>query len=127
MGNTKQALIKTNQKNFFKHWMNFTRPLHGLNKTESSTIALLLYNYFELKKDISNDDLAWKLVFDYDTKLKIKEELNFKTSQSLDNLLFALRKKNIIINNKINKSYIPIIDLDQSNTFSIVYKFEINE
>ena len=126
MSNVKQALIKTNIQNFFKHWLTLTKPLHKLKPQEMNAIASLLYYYFEFKKEIQNDDLAWKLTFDYDTKHKIYAELNV-IEGSFNNTLYALRKKKIIIDNKINKSFIPILDLTTSNTYSLIFKFEIND
>lgn len=125
MSNTKQALIKTSSKNFFKHWLILTRPLHKLKPQEINTLSLLLYHYFEYKKEITNDDLAWKLTFDYDTRNKIREELNI-IEASFNNVLYSLRGKNIIKDNKINKSFIPILDLKTSNTYSLIFKFEID-
>lgn len=125
MSNTKQALIKTNIKNFFKHWLTLTKPLHKLKPQEMNAIAALLYYYFEYKKDISNDELAWKLTFDYDTKHKIYQELNV-IEGSFNNTLYSLRKKNVITDNKINKSFIPVLDLTTSNTYSLIFKFEID-
>ncbi len=127
MSNTKQALIKTNVKNFFNHWLVLTRPLHKLKQQEISVLALLLYHYFEFKKDITNDELAWKLTFDYDTKVKIKNELNIKLDQSINNILYSLRKKKIIIDQSISKSFIPNIDLNKDNNFSLIFKFEIDK
>jgi len=126
MSNTKQALIKTTSKNFFKHWLVLTQPLHKMNTQSINVTALFLYYYFEFKKEISNDDLAWKLTFDYDTKTKIKEELNISQDQVLRNMMTVLRKDKVIVDNKINKSFIPIIDLNKSNSFSLIYKFEID-
>jgi hypothetical protein len=122
--NTKQALIKTNSKNFFKHWLILTKPLHKLKSQEINVLALLLYNYFELKKQITNDDLSWKLTFDYDTKLKIRTELNI-IEASFNNVIYSLRKKKIITEGKINKSFVPILNLESSNTYSLIFKFEI--
>lgn len=126
MSNVKQALIKTNVKNFFKHWLMLTKPLHKLKPQEMNAIAALLYYYFEFKKEIQNDDLAWKLTFDYDTKHKIYKDLDI-IEGTFNNTLYALRKKKIIIDNKINKSFIPILDLTTSNTYSLIFKFEIND
>ena len=127
MSNTKQALIKTNVKNFFNHWLILTKPLHKLKPQEISVLYLLIYYYFEFKKDMTNDELAWKLTFDYDTKVKIKDELNIKVDQSITNILYSLRKKKVIVDNKVSKSFIPNIDFKTSNTFTLVYKFEIED
>lgn len=125
MSNVKQALIKTNVKNFFKHWLTLTKPLHKLKPYEISILSLLLFYYFEFKKEIQNDDLAWKLTFDYDTKHKIYDELNV-IEGTFNNTLYALRKKGIITDNKINKSFVPILNLEKDKTYSLIFKFEIN-
>ena len=125
--NAKQALIKTNEKNFFRHWLILTKPLHKLPNQKIEVVALLLHTYFNFKKEISNDDLAWKLTFDYDSKLKIKNEMGISTDQIFSNLLTTLRRDKVIINNKISKSFIPNIDLKNTNMFSLIYKFEIND
>lgn len=126
MGNVKQALIKTNVKNFFKHWLTLTKPLHKLKPQEMNALSSLLYHYFEFKKEIKNDDLAWKLTFDYDTKHKIYEELSV-IEGSFNNTLYALRKKGVIKDNKINKSFIPVLDLSKDKTYSLIFKFELND
>lgn len=125
MSNVKQALIKTNVKNFFKHWLTLTKPLHKLKQHEINILSLLLYNYFELKKTILNDDLAWKLTFDYDSKHKIYEELNISEG-SFNNALYLLRKKGVIKDNKINKSFVPVLNLEKDKTYSLIFKFEID-
>lgn len=127
MSNIKQAIIKTKEKTFFKHWLTLTEPLHKLNKKEIEVLSLFMFYYFEFKKEIANEELCWKLTFDHDIKLKILNELNLSSDQILQNILTGLRKKQIIINNKINISFIPQIDLKKSNTFSLIYKFEIND
>jgi len=127
MSNTKEAIIKTNTKNFFKYWLILTKPLHKLKQREINVLALLIYYYFEFKKEVLNDDLAWKLTFEHDTKLKIKEDLNIKLDQSITNIIYALGKKKIIVNKSINKSFMPNIDLNKDNKFSLIFKFEIND
>ncbi len=124
MTNKKQALIKTNKKDFFKYWLLFTKPLHQLKGPEISVLSLLLFYYFELKEKVSDDDLVYKLLFDYDTKMKIKNELNY-LDQTLQNSLTLLRKLNVIKDNKISPSFIPDIN-NNSNEFTLTYKFNIN-
>jgi len=122
----KQALIKTNEKDFFKHWLVFTKPLHKLDKMELEITSLLLYYFFQFKKEVSNDHLAWKLAFDYETKTKIVKEIG-TNDQSFRNVLTSLRKNKVIVNNQINPSFIPIINLEKSRLFSLIFKFEIND
>lgn len=121
----KQALIKTDEKTFFKYWLIFTQPLHKLNDKDIDVTALLLFYYFEFKKELSNDEIAWKLTFDYDTKAKIINELQLSSGQILRNILTSLRKRKVITDNQINPSFIPKFNKDDKD-FSLIFKFEIN-
>lgn len=100
-----------------------TRPFHKLSQQQINVLALLLYYYFENRKDITNNKILWKEVFDYDTKTKIQKELNIKP-QGIQNVLTALRKKKIIIDNEIIKTYVPNIEY-KSTTFNLLFKFDI--
>jgi hypothetical protein len=124
--NTKQALIKTTQKNFFKHWLVLTRPMHKLAQQDINVLALILYHYFEFKKQVGTSDLAWKLTFDYDTKIKMREDLGFKNEISLNNAFSTLRRAGAIKHNQVTPAFLPMLDLSKSNTFSLIYKFEID-
>ena len=123
MVNTKQANINITLKGLFKNWMEITKPFHNLAKQQQQVLALLLYYHYQYKKDITNDNILWKMVFDYDTKLKIRRELKI-SDQAIQNNLTILRKKNIIIDNKIVKTYIPELSNDSDN-FKVIFNFNI--
>lgn len=124
MKNVKIANIKTSFKEFFYKWLYITSPFHKLGGQELSVLALFLYYFYEYKKDIKNDDLIWKILFDYETKQKIKEELNIKDSV-FQNIMSNYRKKKIIVDNKINSVYIPNINFEEPS-YRIIYNFIIN-
>jgi len=124
MKNSKIANINTDLKTLMKHWLKFTKPFHSLNKQQQNILALLLYYYFEYKKEIKNEDMLWKIVFDYDTKMKIKKELDDLPDYTLQNNLTSLRKKKVIINNTVSKAYIPNIEIG-AKKFVIQYNFNI--
>lgn len=115
--------INVDKKKFFKYWLEFTKPFHHLPEQEQQVLSMLLYHYFELKKSIKKESLIWKMVFDYDTKAKIKEELNDLPDYTLQNILSRLRKKKVIENNKINGAYIPNIN-NNTKQFLIAYQFK---
>lgn len=125
MKNIKIANINVKLKNLFLRWLELTVMFHKLTKKERQVLALLLYYHFTLKKDITNPKILWKLVFDYDTKMKIKEELNMKDA-SFQNCLTALRKKNVIKDNMIVPTYIPELEVS-SKSFKIVYNLNITD
>lgn len=119
----KVALIKTNEEKFYQYWLTFTRPMHQMSKSHIKATALILYLYSEFRKQVATDDIAWQLTFSYQNKKIIQEKLDLKDQQQLQNLLSALRKKNIIINNRIAPSYIPNV---KDNKFSLIFNFEID-
>lgn len=123
MKNQKNANINVSLKSLFKRWLDVTYSFHKLPKQPSKVLALLLYHHFQLSKEITNDKILWKIVFDYDTKAKIKKELSID-DQTMQNNLTKLRKLNIIENNIINPMYIPDLSKDSKN-FKVIYNFNI--
>jgi len=123
MKNIKAVSLNIKLKQLFKTWLQITRVFHKLTKQQIDVLALLLYYHYKLQKQITNKKILWKVVFDYDTKAKIKEELDI-TDQSLQNVLTQLRKKNIIINNEIVSTYIPNLE-KKSKEFKIIFNFNI--
>lgn len=121
--NEKQANINVSVKNFFFKWMELTKPFHKLRPKEIQIVALILYHYYRLKQDVTNDKILWKLVFDYDTKVLIAEEAGISMS-GLENMYSSLRKKNVIVDNKITKHYVPELH-KKSKNFKIIFNFNI--
>ncbi len=123
MNNVKQANINIKLKNLFFKWLEITKPLHKLTQQEQDVLALLLYYHYKTKHETTNEKILWKIVFDYDTKMKIKEDLDMKDS-ALQTVLTKLRKKKIIIDNKISPIFIPSLELNSKN-FKMIYNFNI--
>lgn len=123
MKNTKIANINIRVKDLFFKWMEITKPFHHLTKQQQDVLALFLYYHYKYKKEITNNKILWKLVFDYDTKLLIREELDIKDA-GFQNIMYKLRQKHIITNNKITPAYIPKLTKNSKN-FKIVFNFNI--
>ncbi|MGO1819342.1 MAG: hypothetical protein ACTH0S_06625 [Senegalia sp. (in: firmicutes)] len=123
MKNSKIAKINTTRKKLFKDWLHLTKIFHGLTKQQIDILSLFLYHYNLLKKEITNEKILNKVLFDYSTKMKVKEELGIK-DPALQNAMTSFRKKGIIIDGKLSKLYIPNLE-DNSNTFNLVFKLNI--
>lgn len=123
MKNSKIANINIKLKDLFFKWMEITKPFHKLTNQQQSVVALLLYYYYKYKEEITNNKILWKIIFDYDTKMLIKEELGLEDA-GFRNITHQLRKKKIIIDNKIASMYIPIIEKGNNN-FKIIFNFNI--
>jgi hypothetical protein len=123
MKNEKTANINVTLKNLFVRWLDITSTFHKLTKQERSVLALLLYHHYKFNKEITNPTILWKMVFDYNTKMQIKEELNMKDNL-LQNILSALRRKNVIKDNVIVGTYIPRLERT-AKSFRIVFNLNI--
>lgn len=128
MSNKKIAKLNIKLKDLFFRWLDITKTFHGLNKQQQQVLALLLYHHYLYKKEITNDKILWKVVFDYETRVKIREDSIFGEkglgSNSFENILSTLRKKKVIIDNKINPAYIPDLS-SNSKEFNILFIFNI--
>ena len=125
MKNNKTVVINTTFKDLMYYWLTFIKPFHNLSEQRMRILALLLYYYFEYKKKIDDDEIVWKMVFDYEVKIKITNELNVKL-HTIENKLTELRKKKIINNNVINPNFIPNLTRD-SDKFSINFNFKVTD
>lgn len=123
MKNTKTININIKLKKLCSVWLEITSPFHKLRKQDKQVLSLLIYHYFKLRDEITNETIIWKLLFDYDKKAEIKRELNIK-DQSLRNALTSLRKNNAIVDNKISSIFIPDIEKN-GNKFTINFNFNI--
>lgn len=127
MNNIKVANLNVKLKDLFFRWLDVTKAFHKLNNQQQQVLALLLYYHYIYKKDITNNKILWKIVFDYDTRIKIMEDSTFKnglTVNALNNIFTVLRKKKIIVDGEISKIFIPELEV-KSKQFKVVFNFNI--
>jgi hypothetical protein len=128
MTNEKIATLNLKLKDLFIRWLDVTRAFHKLTNQQQHVLALLLYYHFLYKKETTNSKILWKIVFDYDTYLKIREDDLFKekgmSSNVLHNIITGLRKKKIIVDGKISPMFIPDLTHD-CKSFKIIFNFNI--
>jgi len=123
MKNIKVANINTTIKKLFKDWLYLTKIFHKLTDQQINILSLFLYEYYKLKKEVTNERIINEVLFDYKIKMKIKEELGIK-DPSLQNAMTIFRKKGIVVNNQLSKLFIPQIEKD-ANNFKLIYNFNI--
>lgn len=123
VSNIKSATLNVKIKNFFFRYIEFLKPFHNLTNQEQKVLALFLYYHYKLSKEITNNKVLWKEVFDYDTKRLILDELQIEDS-GLQNILTSLRKKKVIIDKQISKNYIPDIT-NNPKTFVLTFNFNL--
>jgi hypothetical protein len=128
MTNVKEANLNVKLKDLFIRWLDITKAFHKLNNQQQQVLALLLYHHYQYKKEITNNKILWKVLFDYDTKLKIREDEIFGDKEMnnnvLHNIMSSLRKKKIIVDGQISPMFIPQLTNDCKN-FKVIFNFNI--
>lgn len=126
--NQKIANINVRLKDLFMKWLDVTRSFHKLNHKEQLVLSLFLYYHHIYKKEITNNKILWKIVFDYETKAKIKEDSIFGDKglgdAYLQNVMSSLRKKKIIVKGEISPLFIPDLQFNSRN-FKVIFNFNI--
>lgn len=123
--NTNIVRIPSKSKHFFRYWFEFLRPFHKLTDREIDVITALVQERFNLSKVIFDEDLLDQVVLGEETRKKIMEECNLKYSH-FQIIMGKLRANKLIINNKINRKYIPNIEKDAKG-FKLVLYFDIKD
>lgn len=115
--------IPTNNKQYFRQCLEILKvipPLNNLSNRELDVLGGFLY-YNHKYRDIKDSKLRNKLVFDYDTKMAIREEIGI-SGAVMDNLISSLKKKNILKGRNIINDF----NINPENP-QVTFKFIINE
>lgn len=111
--------LKTEKKKFYRQYVQLINPILGLNKRQLDVFGLLLY-YHDSFSSLEGK-AKWKMLFDYDTKLAMAEELGMN-QPAFHNYITALRRKNILKDREINQKYLYVLPKN-CTTFELTYKF----
>lgn len=111
--------------NFFRHWFEFLEPFHRLTEREVDVITAFVKQRYVLSKVIKDDEILDKVVMSDDTKRQVREECNMSL-QHFQVVMGKLRKNKLIIDNKINKRFIPDLPEDAKD-FKLMLYFEFKK
>jgi len=114
--------VTTNKRLYFRQALELLKPIPPINllaNRELDVLAEFLY-YNNEYKDIA-EDLRAKIIFDYDTKLAMREYLDMGEAP-FNNILTLLRKKGILTKRGIVNNY----GLNPDNP-DIIFKFKIED
>jgi len=124
-GKNKIAIFNTTVYGCIYSFLNITRSMHKMTEQEIRVASLFLYYHHLEKCNFVREIDLWKHLFDYSTKLKIKEQIGI-TDAGLQNVLTSLRKKGVIDNNKFKSYY--LLDIDkEDDEFQIVFKYKFKK
>ena len=119
----KVAVFKVNLENCIMQFLMITKPMHKLTNQEINVLGALLYQYIVNKNNFKREEDLWKYVFDYDTKQKIKDQLDMGNAV-FQNTLTSLRKKKVLVDNKVVALFIPNIE-NNDEAFELTFRFII--
>lgn len=114
----------TVETNFFKYWFEFLKPYHKLTSREIDVISELVKIRFQLSKVILDEDVLDSVLMSEDTKKKVREICKIKLSH-FQVIMGKLRKHGIIVNDKINKRFIPNIK-EEAKDFRLIFYFDLD-
>ena len=118
-----------NLETFFEHYLRLKRPyinavLTHINKKESRlndnplrVLAQFLF-YNNSYKDY-DDSTRWKMVFDYDTKMRICEKLGMPDLAHLNSYISQLRRLGIVKDKRVNDRYVIYPEADMKIIFEL--------
>ena len=114
--------VPTTNRKFFRQSLEILKiipPLNTLRARELDVLSEFLYwNYHY--KHLPKDD-RWKIIFDYETKLQMREYISID-EQQFNNCMTSLRKKNVMKKRAIENTYGI-----NPETPSITFEFKLNE
>jgi len=97
--------IPANPRNFFRMSLELIKPIPPLNKLRPKELDVLSeFLYYNYKYKDLDPSVRWKVIFDYDTKMEMKEYLSMD-EQSFNNHLTTLRKNNILSKRSIGNDF----------------------
>ena len=118
MANRRIVRIPCDEDSFYRYFVELLNPIVKLRKRELDVWAQLLYYNNEYKG--LGEEIRFKMVFDYETKSKIAKDLNI-SMDVLNNNLSELRKKGIVVDNKIPKGYQVYLE---NNEYNLTFNFK---
>lgn len=112
-----KANFKTDSTKYFKYYVQLLNPLLKLTTREVDVLSTILLVYYTNISHPKIDDL----IFSTSSKKAIREKLKL-SEPSLNNSFTILRKKGIIVGNKLS----PIIlKFPKNNKLTITYELEL--
>ena len=115
--------IPTTLDSFFKQWLIFLKPFHGLTDRQIDIAAVFLKQRYELSKVISDEKLLDENVMSESTKRQVREECNI-TLPHFQVIMGDLKRHKFFINGIINEKYIPKLNPEKEiNDFSLMLYF----
>lgn len=116
--------VKVSKIKYFRQALEILRSLPEIEQLATRDLDVLAYLlYYNYKYKDIDKELRGKLIFDYDIKMKICEEIGMSEAV-LNNIIGKIRKSNIVVGRDIINTYLLAINPD---TPDVTFKFTIED
>lgn len=111
---------------FFRAWLDFTTPLHGLTNKERLVMAYYLKEHYDLNKVVTDDAILAQVLSGISIKQKIMEACDLKPS-NLQVVLHKFKKHKLMVDGKIDPKLIPAVtpEVEEFGEFRLMIRFSI--
>lgn len=116
--------VSVDAVSFFRAWLVFLRPYHGLTDRQIDIAAALLRHRHSLSSVISDEVVLNEMLFADSVRNKILGECNLNIGH-YQVILGELRKHKFIIDGCINQRYIPDLR-DGAGSFLLAVNFQFS-
>lgn len=126
MTNKAVFTISPNSKSeFFILWVSLLNVFLSIRKKEIAVLAKIIEKRYYISLSTTDELEIAKILFSTKMRVSMREELKLD-ELNFNNILCTLRKKKLIMKNKINPKLIPILDKDFKE-FELTYKVIIKD
>lgn len=110
---------------FFKYWFHFLKAFHHLTNREIDVVACIVKERYLLSKVISDSNVLDSVLLSEKIKGKVKAECGI-TGSHFQAVLSHLRKKNVLVDGRINPKFLPNIR-EENGSFKLLIVFDIDD
>ena len=121
--------LKTNEKlkmsvdgDFFRSWVEFTKPIHNLPKKQMEVFAAFLQERYRLSKVIIDQSTLDDVLMSVETKRRIKAKCGI-TTRHLQVIMGNFKKKGVLVDGKIFLPLVPQLNEDGAGLL-IIFDFK---
>ena len=109
---------------FFYKWISFLTPFHKLTRSERQVLAAFLNKRFELTQLIRDENIVNNVLNSVESRKDIRDSIGY-SNLKLNAVVSQLKKGGVIVDNKIDKRYIPNIKPGTSHyRFTILFDID---
>ena len=117
--------LSDKRRNFFRLWLELMKPMHKLTSKEIEVLAAFLQKRLELSKSIIDSNILDQTLLGTEIRKQIREELGLSATH-FHVIVTKLKKAGLVRDGRINKRFIPNIDVD-TDSYKLIFLFELNK